>query len=324
VQWGRLPDVNTWYGYVNHHEVSSNADSGSNVVQITYVCLGTSAVLNADETLKWEQVSPTYIAKSIAASSGFRSVTSPNGQSVSYEVQVGESAFNFLCRMANKYGFRFWCSGGTLYMISPVVALKGSGSSAIPVFTTNKSLVVVDTCRNFQYMKGKNLPGSVQANRAIFGIDKSSGQLFTATTQPAQSTARVAITKTYATQSYADAKSRINAQTALAQFWIGATAQLYGTTELYPGKLIQLTGQALPDNAAGYWLVAKTTHNLSKALSGASAMDRYLVDVTLLSNTEPTSLTLSNSQPVSPEFVSMQLNQSGNWIATNLGAISVT
>ena len=38
-----------------------------------------------------------------------------------------------------------------------------TGSSAVPVFTQSKSPNVLDTCRNFKYLRGQNLPGAVQA-----------------------------------------------------------------------------------------------------------------------------------------------------------------
>src|SRR5580700_2069125 len=71
IQWGQAPDLNWWYGYVNHHEIATNADSGTRLMQLTYTCIGTSNVLNSVTTTKWESVTPTYILKSIAAANGF-------------------------------------------------------------------------------------------------------------------------------------------------------------------------------------------------------------------------------------------------------------
>jgi len=324
VQWGRVPDVNVWYGYINHHEVNSSADSGTNMMQITYVCVGTSIVLNVALTRKWEQVSPTYIAKQIAAENGFRAITTPINYPLTYEVQVGESDFQFLNRIADKTGLRFWCSGGTLYMISPTAALEGSGQNAIPVYSLNKSLVTLDTCRDFQYMQGNNLPGSVQANRAIFGIDASSGRLFSATATPVNSTSRIAVKTSYAAQSYIEAANRIQAWAALAQFWIGATCTLYGNTTLYPGKLVRITGAALPDNAAGYWLISEASHGMSQSSTALTTLDKYLTDVVLLRNQKETNtVVLSNVTPVNPELTSMTLNTSGHWISTDLAAVSI-
>lgn len=325
IQWGRQPDVDTWYGYINHHEINSSSDSGTNILQITYVCIGASSIMNKAVTKQWENVSPTYIATQIASDNGFRAVTTPVNVVLDYEVQAGESDFQFLNRIADKTGMRFWCSSGTLYMISPVVAISGAGSAAIPVFYENKVISYVDTCRNFKQLRGQNIPGSVQANRALYGIDKASHQLFVATTQPTSDASRVAIKTTYATQAYADASNRVNAWAGLSQFWITATAQLYGTTELYPGKLVQLAGNALPNGAVGYWLVSQATHNIEVSGTGVSNLDLYMSDVVLLRNSaESNSVVLANTQPVTPEHVTMTLNSSGHWISSNVSSVTVT
>jgi phage protein D len=325
VQWGRVPDVQTWYGYVNHKEISGAAESGTNMSQVTYVCIGTSAVLNPAVTRKWEQVSPTYIASQIAFENGFRAVTTPNSAgTLPYEVQVSESNFQFLNRIADKTGFRFWCSGGTLYMMQPNVAVQGVGSGAIPVFVQNKATIILDTCRNFRYMRGQNLPGTVQTNRVIYGIDATSGKAFSASTPPATATSRVAVKTTYATQSYNDAKNRVNAWASLAQFWLGAEAELYGTSTLYPGKLIRLAGSALADGAAGYWLVSKVSQNLLNSVTGLTTMDKFVTEVTIVRNSASgNAVKLANINPVSPEFTLMTLNSGGTWISTSKGTVTL-
>jgi hypothetical protein len=115
IKWGRQPDINVWYGYVHSKEVSSVAESGTNAPQISYVCIGTSTVLDPAVNRKWENVSSTYIATTIASENGLRAVTSPTNTLLTYETQVGESNHQFLQRMAMKTGLRYWASGGTLY-----------------------------------------------------------------------------------------------------------------------------------------------------------------------------------------------------------------
>ena len=318
VIWGRSPDVRTFYGYINHHEVSGSADSGTAATQLTYVCIGTSAVMNSAKTRRWEGVSSTYIASKLAAENNLRPITSPSSTILTYEAQAGESDFQFLKRIADKTGMRFWVSGGSLYMVSPTAAITGAGSSAPPSFTHNKAIGQLDTCRNFLQQKGTNLPGAVQANRVVYGIDATTGQAFSANAVPATSTSRVAIKTTYATTNYADAKARVNAWASMSQFWTAATAQLYGTTTLYPGKLIQVTGAALPDGASGYWLVSHSTHSMVSAGTGISNMDTYIANVVMLRNTQISdSATLTNAQPVNPEFTVMTLNTNGKWVTTN-------
>lgn len=321
IQWGQAPDLNWWYGYVNHHEIATNADSGTRLMQLTYTCIGTSTVLNSVVTTKWESVSPTFILKSIAAANGFRSVTNPSSWLLDFEQQA-ETDFQFLNRIANKTGMRFWCSGGTAYMLSPTVSLEGGGQSAVPLFYTDKSPNYPDTCRDLTYTQGTNLPGSVQANRVLYGIDQATGVPFSASTKPITDTSRVAIKTTTPTTSYNDASNRVQSWAALSQFWVQATATLYGNTHLYPGKVVQLTGKALASSAAGFWLVSSVTHNMSVSGTASSYMDKYLADVTLLKNDAASTVVAPNITPVIPEFTSMSLNLSGRWISTLLSAVS--
>lgn len=322
VVWGRSPDTRTFYGYINHHEIAGSADSGTEAMQLTYVCIGTSAVMNSAKTRQWENVSSTYIASKIARENNLRPVTSPSSTVLTYEAQAGESDFQFLKRMADKTGLRFHVSGGSLYMISPTQAIQGAGSSAPPVFTHNKAIGTLDTCRNFHQLKGANLPGAVQANRVIYGIDSSTGQQFAASTAPGGSTSRVAIKTTFASTNYADAKARVNAWSALSQFWTGAQAQLYGTTSIYPGKLVQLTGAAMPDNTSGYWLISHVTHSLVSSNTGTPNLDTYIADVIMIRNTQQGSAgTLANVSPVSPEFTTMNLNTNGQWVTQSAAPV---
>jgi phage protein D len=324
IDWGRKPDVNTWYGYVNHHEITQRADSGTNAMQVEYVCIGTSSVLNPETSRVWQSVSPTYIAKQIARENGFRAVVTPVNWVLEYEVQVSESNFQFLNRIAAKTGLRFWCSGGTLYMVAPDIALYGAGQGAIPSFTSNKLLTQQDTIRQFHLMKGRNLPGAVVANRAVFGVDQATGQVFSAVTNPSAPTSRTIIRNDAVVQNYQDAQNWVQAMTRLSQYWIGASAQLFGSTTLYPGKLITLSGAALPDNMSGAWLVASAEHKLLSSGTANPVLDRYMTDVTIFRNTENASVKLAGSQPISPELVSCSLNKGDLWISNTPGVITET
>lgn len=317
LQWGRYPDTNVWYGYVNHKEINSISDSGTGAFQVTYAMIGTSSVLNPSVMKGWTNTSPTNMLASIASKNGFRAVTTPVGPNITYEAQSG-SDFQHLGEMANKWGYRFWASGGSMYMISPTSALQGAGAGVIPQFQQNKIPNLLDTCRNFKYSKGKNLPGSVQSTRTVFGIDASSGTPFSATAVPAGgANGRVTITSSYATQNYGDAQNRMNAWSNLSQFWIGATAQFYGTTNLYPGKLVLIQGSALPENAGGYWLVSQVKHSISNDLkAGQPWVSNFTSDVVLLRNLENTDVKVSGFSTVNPEFNQMKL-VGGQWKATS-------
>src|ERR1017187_5857290 len=77
IAWGRQPgDITTWYGYVGYHNLhTDDTNTGdSQMIHITYYCIGTSRVLDTDMQVTWQNVRPSDIAIRIAKKNGFRSV----------------------------------------------------------------------------------------------------------------------------------------------------------------------------------------------------------------------------------------------------------
>lgn len=308
IVWGRRPNnIQTWYGYVNHHTVDSNADSGSKATQITYICIGTSKPMNTDKTRTWNNTTPTYIARKIAGEYGFRAVLTSTNWLLPYEVQSNESDFKFLNRIADKVGYRFYVSGGTLYFIDPIVTLQGTSNSGIPVFRVDKKFTQVDTIRNFCMSKGDNIPGAVVANRTMYGIDPGSQTIFQATSNSIQDTSVNYIMNTWPAPSIQQASNLVSAWQSRSQFWLSSSAELFGNSYLYPGKMITLAGDQLPNEAAGYWLVASVTHMVKASGTSKSSSDKYVSQVTLLKNTSTILPTIKSVNKISPEFTACSL-----------------
>ena len=182
VVWGRQPQtIVNWYGYVNHHKLSANADSGTHNLQYTYYCLGASKPMNTVTSKSWGSVTPTYIAQQIALKYQLRSVTTSTTWILANEMQASESDFQYMNRLAAKTGYRFWVGGGTMYFIDPAVVLIATSTQLVPNYYMQKNLAWQDTIRDFQRYQGDNLPGSLVATRNLYGIDPITGQFFTAT-----------------------------------------------------------------------------------------------------------------------------------------------
>lgn len=321
VVWGRRPDLNVWYGYVNHSEIRSDADSGSRAQQVTYVCIGTSAGLNADKTRTWKQVSPTYIAKALAREQRMRCVVTGTDWVFDYEVQAGESDFHFLARLADKVGMRFWCSGGTLYLIDPAVALYGSAKVAVPQYVFDKRLDNQDTLRDFRLFQGENLPGAVVANRAIYGIDQSSGNPFVAVSSPSPASGVTYVNSQRPVTSYQEAQRLVTNWRDLSQFWVAGKAQVFGSTLLYPGKLVFLSGQGLMDGMGGYWLVTSARHLLKVSGVGDVIIDRFVTDIEIVRNSKAADVSVTGAQRVIPEMVPCKVN-AGMWASGDLSVLT--
>jgi len=318
--WGMSGSTQVWYGYVNHHTVDANADSGTKNMQVTYTCIGTSKLMNSDVTKTWGQVTGTYMAKTIAGKYGMRAVLSPSTWVLPSEVQANESDFKFLSRIANKIGYRFRVSGGTLYFIDPSIAIKGSISQATPTFYMDKSFLYHDTIRNFTMLRGDNLPGSVIASRSIFGIDSQSGQPFQVTATNASDSSIDQINSEWPVSTVHEAQNLVDAWQARSQYWQTASAELYGDTLIYPSKLITLAGKQLPSESSGNWLVSCSKHVLLSAGTTIPNLDRYVTHVELIRNTTQPTLSLKSVTPVYPEFILCNLYK-GIWRSVSQNVI---
>ena len=314
--WGRRPDnVNHWYGYVNHVTFDGNSSSGTKAAQITYTLIGTSKPMNTDRNKTWGEVTGTFIAKTIFGSYGLRSVLTSTDWVLPYEVQANESDFAFLNRIADKIGFRMWVSGSTGYFVDPATILSSSSSQGVPNFYLDKRFTQVDTIRQFNMNQGDNLPGVTKATRQIYGIDSASGNVFKATASSNTNSTVTQIYTDWPATDFQTAQNLVQAKQDRSQFWVTACAELFGDSFIYPGKLVKLNGLQLPPEGQGYWLVGSARHMIKASGTTVSSNDKYLTEVTLMRNSTNVIPSLSNTNQITPEFVSCQLLQ-GLWSST--------
>lgn len=316
IVWGRRPsNIQTWYGYVNHHNLAANADSGSTATQITYYCLGTSKVMNSDTNMNWDSVTPTYIAKTIARKYGLRAVLTSTDWVLPFETQANESDFCFMNKIAQKTGFRFWVSGGTLYFIDPAVILQGGNFQSVPSFRMDKMYTQVDTVRQFDMNEGDNIPGAAVAYRSIYGVDNDSGLLFQATANSLNTPAISQIKTDRTVPSYTEAQKIVQAWESMNQWWISARAELFGDVALYPGKIVYLDGLHMPAKTRGYWIVSAATHVLRSSRVSDTYDSRYVSQVELLRNTTGVLPTIKAVNNINPEIMACNLSSGSTWMA---------
>ena len=315
--WGRgSVNMSTWYGYVNHHEVASNDDAGMGTIQITYVCIGTSKPMNTEVSKAWPITTPTAIAQTIARKYSLRCVVTSTNFNLPFEMQV-ESDFSFLNRIAAKVGYRFWVSGGTLYMIDPLVLLSGISMYYIPHYTIDNIAGQVDCAQKFKVLQGVGIPGSLQMNRKVYGVDARGVYSATADGDTYQDD-DVEIYRHVASRG--EAKNIMNAKKSLAQFWLQATVEVMGYSVLYPGKVIKLLGQALTNGTAGDWIVTDADHIL-KPTGLIPSDDKYVTRLSVIRNAQNSTLSVKSVQKVVPEFVTCRL-QANQWVAMNMATIT--
>lgn len=319
VAWGRKPQaLNLWYGYVNHHKISGNADSGTHNLQYTYFCIGTSKPMNSVNNQFWGSVTPTYIAKQIAQQHHLRCVVTTTSWVLQSEVQANESDFQFMNRLAAKTGFRFWVSGGTLYFVDPSVVLVGAGQTTVPTFRMDKRLDWQDTMRDFKKLQGDNLPGAPVATRTVWGIDTASGQVIQASagTGSLQQTSTVRVAT-----NLGDAQRHVQAWQDLSQWWVAATAELFGNVTLYPGKVVGITGNAVATPDKGLWILSSARHLMKASGTGIPTNDKFVTQVGLTRNATGPQPTIKGATRISPEFVECT-SSGGVWYSTDISIIN--
>ena len=303
-----------WYGYVNHSEYVTEG-AGGGTLMVRYVLIGTSKVLNDDQTRSWKNVSPSYVARKLAAEHGMRAVVNAYRQKTSYDAQAGESDFEFLNRMAERIGWKFRVSGGTLYFQDPSVLFFGASEYAVPGFNMNRDAVSTDTVVNFKVLKGDNIPGSVKGQQQVNALDAKSGKSLTAKI----GSGTTIIDKLYTNGSQASANQILAGKVNINKYWINASATLYGNQAVHPGTIINLGGAAMIDDYDGTWLVTCVRHYMSAAPSG-NGPDIYTMDVEIARNTA-TGVTFDKSQRVNPEFVTCHLRTDNTWISDSMTAV---
>lgn len=303
-----------WYGYVNHSEFVTEG-SGGGILMVRYILIGTSKVLNDDQTRSWKNVSPSYIARKLAAEHGMRAVVNAYPQKTTYDAQAGESDFEFLNRMADKIGWKFRVSGGTLYFQSPNILFYGSSSNAVPGFNMDRNGYTTDTVVNFKLLKGDNIPGSVNGQQQVNALDAKSGKALTAKS----GTGTTIIDRQYTSSSQAQANNVLSGKVNNNKYWLNASATLYGNQAVHPGTLINLGGNAMIDGYSGLWLVTCVRHYMSAAVNGKGP-DVYTMDVEIMRNTA-TDVTFDKTQQINPEFVTCHLDPNNLWISDSMVAI---
>jgi phage protein D len=322
IQWGLQPAaLQDWYGYVSHNELSGNADSGTHNLQYIYYCIGTSMVMNTMTNKLWGSTTASDIAKQMATKYSLRCVVTTNTTILTNVMQATMSDFQFMNYLAQRVGYQFWVSGGTMYFVDPAVFFVGAGSQGISYYRQDKRVDWQDTMRDFRVVRGNTLPGATVGNRTVYGIDATTGQVVSSSSNSA-STMIILDTSRVAT-SLAEAQQHQMAWSSLSQMWIGGQAELFGDQSLYPGKLVYLDGSALPGNNIGYWALSRTKHILVVSYSSNPTNDNFQTQTDLIRNAQGPTANYTGTMTISPEVVTCT-NSGGIWISSDQSVITGT
>lgn len=321
IQWGRLSPrtISTWYGYVNHSELTSVTSDGNRGIQVDYLITGTSKPMNSAVNMTWQNITASVIAQQIATKWKLRCVFTSSSWILDYEVQAGESDFSFLNRLAQKVGFRFYVSGGTLYFIDPLMMLSAASTYFIYDYTIDGALTYADTAKNFRRLAGDNLPGAAAATRQIWGIDSSNNQRFHVNASGSSGPVMVQRNDKFA-RSRDEAQNMADAVQSLAQFQVGCAVDVLGNVLLYPGKVFRLDGKAMTDSSQGYYLITSATHKMHASGLTDATKDLYWTHLTGLKDSRSYIPAYKGIQKISPEIVTC-IRAGSQWQASSQSAI---
>lgn len=258
IQWGWGPqDFRLFQGYVNHPEVVE----GDNGAFVRYMCIGTSRPLNTPSLSSWGNVSASYVAKRVAEKHGLRAVLSKHPEVLPYVTAGNGSDFALLKDLADRVGYRFWITGGTLYFVDPMTLVRRSRHA--PLIEMNSAGGAI---RSMDILSGSLVPrraghGSV---KRIYGINQTTGRLLQSSSSKAYRDLGVEAPSgrqilTGSVGSVHDARV-LAANDAAKVEWVTAKADIYGHRGIRVGGLVDVGGTRLRPEVHGNWLVSGMVH----------------------------------------------------------------
>lgn len=319
-------DSEPWFGYVasSRIEASENDDKYGYAVSVpvTYTLVGASMPLQTQQTRAWQDVTPSYIARTIAARYALEPHVEVSKLRLDQRMQA-TSDWQFLGDLADRVGYRLYLDKAQLWFVDRRTPMP-SNDGTVPQFWSRKQPGVIDTLRQFQSTVGETDPaGGLRARNTTVGFNRASGRLSPAVySQPrTDSLGRSRdpmLSRQYTerpAQSYRDASGLLESETDW--LWVHARGITNGDPRLKPGALVDLRGGAIGTANAGMWMVRGATH-------------RVEVDLIFPQKTEyTTELVLGRDQtdrlgvaaPKAPDPVPEPVLVDGRWRASYVGRV---
>ena len=334
INYGQRPNyIYSFLGYVSSYKlIRTGSDTGYNGLitsTVQYTITGVSQVMQSTKNTAWKHTSPSTIAGNIATQNGLRGIIHTYQAAIDYRLQ-NVSDFKFLAQLADEIGYRFYVDNTDMYFINPKQILDRGNTRNVPQFWSQNQPGLWDTIRAFKPVVGTITPdGGIVANRNVVGLNPTTGQITQATIQANATTLSGTpladyITKYYTAapaESYYEASQKVIADSLRNIYWNTADTTLRGDARIRPNTLVNLTGQALPADDAGLWLVECAKHCITKPPpTGNKYAGSYYTEAVLVrdhiytAKVDPISETQNITAKVPAKLV-------GNkWVSTNLGA----
>lgn len=288
LQWGRsASEQSTFYGYVNHNEILTDADGNATV---RYLCLGTSLRMNGCEPRAWTRVTPSYTAAEIARKHRLRALLHRSTRTLPTFTITTETDFQALQRLAAESGFRLWVDGGTVLFVDPDVLLLGAATNFIPQYSNVTSFSITSGTlvpRPGGVVSEKIVVGRSGSNKAAFTV-RSNTRLKTRPEDTVGFKPPLTTVLPGEVTTYAEGRDRLDTANRL-QNWLSATVRLPGAPLLRPGRLVWIDGPSVPIDHTGIWQIESARHVMNLNATGSTS--------------HSTEIDISRNQGSRPDFV---------------------
>lgn len=252
-QYGVSPTgVQTFYGYVNHYETTTDDQERA---MVRLVAVGTSRVMNAMNPNSWLDTSRSAVARDIVRRYKLRSMIHNHPYVVETWATGARSDFQALKAIANETGYRLWVDGSTAYLLDPLELLRSASSMSTPVVQRR-------AVRQVQVFGGSNIPGEMEPStrRIQHGLDYRTNEPFESTSgDPTLPT----VVSDSTVNTFGEAQERADATERQQQEYYTLKAQIDGNANLFPGVQVKFESGRVSTDQGGLWLTAEATHEIT-------------------------------------------------------------
>lgn len=270
VRWGRLPEVRTFHGYVNHHEVSNEG----RLPNLRVYLIGTSLPLNSTNPTTWGPVSGSYVAKTVAERHGLRAVVSKCNEILPHWTQGIESDFAMMGRLAERVGVEFWVDAATLYFLDPSqLTARVNFLGGVTHLGRSGAGVGENNLLTFETISGSLAPGiGVPEVTDVYGMDNT-GQVIRATSAKSLKDLGLAVPSNKSIvgdtiSSPFEAQKVVDASTNRGR-WVSASVTIRPDPKLRTGSVVNLDGPLVRDTHRGLWSVKSVVNVIRPAAQRA-------------------------------------------------------
>jgi phage protein D len=265
-------DSGDFFGYVVSHRVASSETQAryghAIALTVVYTCVGASLPMQSYTSRLWQDVSPSYIATTIARSYHLQPHVDYSLVHFTSRMQTA-SDWHFLADLTTRANYRLFLDGVNLWFADRHTVMPATDNS-VPVFQMSKEPGQVNSLREFSAVVGDTDPaGGVRATYQTTSLNRSSGvmmpaQLARARTDLLGNQVDPMITRHYSNRpvhSYSEAQTLLDADTTL--LWVESRAVTNGDPRIKPGSIVDLEGDAVGSQNQGIWMVRAATHKLT-------------------------------------------------------------